>query len=77
MSAKVTIGRAQTCDWTVDDVYASPLHCSIYQDTHGVLWLRDEGTTNGTFLNESRVWADVPIRSGDRIRVGRTTLTVP
>lgn len=33
--------------------------------------VRDAGSTNGTFLNDERVTAPVPLRLGDRITLGR------
>jgi ATP/maltotriose-dependent transcriptional regulator MalT len=48
---------------------------------HGVLehfaagWcVTDLGSSNGTFLNGERIWAQQRLRHGDEIRVGRTRL---
>jgi hypothetical protein len=34
------------------------------------LWIKDLGSTNGTYLNERRVRSVQPVRDGDRIRLG-------
>jgi pSer/pThr/pTyr-binding forkhead associated (FHA) protein len=36
--------------------------------------VEDLGSTNGTYLNRSKVAAPVPIRKGDRLQVGKTVL---
>lgn len=82
-----TIGRASTderrhCDLTVDDEYASAPHAAIWPCGGG--WVvEDRGSSNGTWLNEtyshspaSRVYGPTPLAKGDKLRVGRTVLTV-
>jgi pSer/pThr/pTyr-binding forkhead associated (FHA) protein len=42
---------------------------------HGVdnrLGIEDLGSTNGTFVNETRITGIVPISPGDRVRFGNT-----
>jgi diguanylate cyclase (GGDEF)-like protein len=51
----------------VDNV--SRRHCSFLQKTDGV-FLRDNGSTNGTYLNNVEVRGETPLRSGDLIKVG-------
>jgi pSer/pThr/pTyr-binding forkhead associated (FHA) protein len=38
--------------------------------------VEDLGSTNGTYLNGRRILAAQRLRKGDKIRIGRTTLTV-
>lgn len=73
----LTIGRSPSCDFVVDDVYASQIHASLTQREDGSVWLRDEGSINGTKLNGQTVWGSARVYSGDVIRVGRTEVTVP
>lgn len=40
------------------------------------LWLEDLGSTNGTYLNEQRLFEPALLKSGDVIRVGATQLRV-
>lgn len=74
---RLTIGRNPSCDFVVDDEYASQIHASLTQREDGTVWLRDEGSINGTFLNGHTVWEATRVVSGDRIKVGRTEVIVP
>ncbi|MCX7324118.1 MAG: type VI secretion system-associated FHA domain protein TagH [Hyphomicrobiales bacterium] len=72
------IGRDQYLDWVLPDPtrFISGKHCEIrYRD--GQYWLTDV-STNGTFLNgsEFRVDGPRPLRSGDRIEIGRYIIAV-
>lgn len=68
-----TIGRSHSCDIVVDDPLASRHHATVEIGEHTVL--RDAGSFNGTFLNGERVPGDAPLRPGDLIGVGSSTLT--
>jgi FHA domain-containing protein len=70
----VTIGQAPTNDLPLpSDPAVSRLHAMLESLSSG--WcVRDLNSRNGTFVNGQRTWGDRPIRSGDEIRVGRTTL---
>ncbi len=57
------------------DPYASDFHARIDPDGDG--WtLVDEGSTNGTYLNQVRLTAPTPLRAGDQISFGRTSVEV-
>jgi CRP-like cAMP-binding protein len=51
-------------------------HAKIFPDGSRYLLVEDIGTTNGTFLNRTRLETGVPteIRSGDELRFGLVTL---
>jgi pSer/pThr/pTyr-binding forkhead associated (FHA) protein len=70
----LTIGRSSEADVSIPDKLASRVHCGIsFWDE--VYFLRDFKSRNGTFVNDRRI--DVArLKSGDRIRVGSTTLTL-
>ncbi len=34
-------------------------------------WIRDEGSVNGTFVNDQRVTSEHPLKHGDLVRVHR------
>ena len=72
---ELTVGRAAGCQISLDDTFASQLHARIFRK-EGKLYLEDLGSTNGTFLNRKKVTAPAPLRTGDRIQVGRTVLEV-
>ncbi len=71
----VTFGRHATATVVLTDPYASDFHARIDSDQDG--WtLTDEGSTNGTFLNQVRLTAPTPLRAGDQISFGRTSVEV-
>ena len=68
-----TAGRQGTLP--VGDEHASSHHAR-FQYAHSFWYVEDLGSTNGTFLNGRRILAAQRLRKGDKIRIGRTTLTV-
>lgn len=69
------IGRAAGNDLTLADDEVSRYHATVW--VHGgQVYIRDEHSTNGTWVNERRITAPTPLRPGDRIRLGRTVLEV-
>ncbi len=69
---KVTIGRNDTCDVTVEDDQASRIHCEITRGEEGFV-LADLGSSNGTQVN-GRPAKRYALRSGDTIGIGKATL---
>ena len=68
-----TIGRAVGADFIVDAALVSRVHCRLTALADGQLEVRDLDSTNGTFVNGSRV--DVTrLASGDKLQVGRVEL---
>ncbi len=71
------IGRDPQCQLRPASQSISKQHCLLIVRNKSV-FLKDFGSTNGTFLNEEQVEADVEIaiNSGDRVRVGPLDFTV-
>jgi len=71
----ITFGRTTASTWSFeDDGHMSSIHFEVENlGSHGEV--RDLGSTNGTWLNNVKV-AREPLREGDRIRAGKTVLTV-
>jgi pSer/pThr/pTyr-binding forkhead associated (FHA) protein len=69
------MGRAAGCSITVDDTYASQLHARLFQ-RDGALHVEDLGSTNGTYVNGRKVEAPMPVKPGDRVKVGATVFEV-
>jgi pSer/pThr/pTyr-binding forkhead associated (FHA) protein len=68
-----TIGRAAGADFIVDAALVSRVHCRVTVSADGDLEVKDLDSTNGTFVNGSRV-SIARLIPGDRIQVGRVEL---
>lgn len=66
------IGRSTEAIPITDDS-VSRRHAELTPDD-GRWWLRDLESTNGTFLNDQRIFERSPVGPGDQIRCGDTTL---
>jgi pSer/pThr/pTyr-binding forkhead associated (FHA) protein len=72
-STRLTIGRGEQADLCLSDSGLSRIHASLNRDNQRV-WVLDEGSTNGTFVNGQRVGASgMPLKDGDQISLGDTT----
>ena len=70
----VTVGRAASNDIRIaDDECASSRHARIEPRRDGV-WVEDIGSTNGTYVNGTRLARAQRLTGGDVIRVGETDL---
>ncbi len=68
----LTFGRAKDCDIPVNDRLASRQHATLEFNGQTCI-IYDEGSANGTFVNEQRVDAKgLPFKIGDRLRIGET-----
>ena len=73
-SAQLTIGRGNQNDIPIaTDEYASARHARFEPRQDGV-WVQDLGSTNGTFLNGTRLERPRRLAQGDIVRVGETDL---
>jgi pSer/pThr/pTyr-binding forkhead associated (FHA) protein len=71
---EVSIGRSDASSVALDDSGLSRRHTSFFRDGEDVLVV-DENSTNGTFLNDSRLsGAPVAVRDGDTVRLGTGTI---
>jgi predicted component of type VI protein secretion system len=63
------IGRDPQCQLRPASPAVSKQHCAVAV-RDGKVFVRDCGSTNGTFVNGEQVAADREVKSGDRLRVG-------
>jgi len=68
----ITIGRAAQNDLVIDEKHVSGHHAKI-SSNEGKFWVEDLGSTNGTFVNGTRVNAPTFLRVGDTIQLGTKT----
>jgi predicted component of type VI protein secretion system len=77
LEQELVIGRSTPGPGSLGgDGEISRVHARIYNDASGQLIAEDLGSTNGTFVNGNRISAATPLRAGDQVRVGQTTMTV-
>jgi ABC transport system ATP-binding/permease protein len=69
-----TIGRSTGAEFIVEAALVSRLHCRL---TAGAteLQVRDLDSTNGTFVNGTRV-TEATLKEGDRLGVGRVEFVI-
>jgi hypothetical protein len=75
LTDELTMGRATGCHITLDDTYVSQLHARVFR-RDGQILLEDLGSTNGTYVNRTKVTAPLVLRRGDRLQVGKTVMEV-
>lgn len=68
-------GRGEHCDFVINDTKMSRQHFSIGLDS-GKMCIQDLGSTNGTFVNGSRVQSLQVLHSGDKIFAGTSSITI-
>ncbi len=75
--AKIHIGRDADNDVVVDNKLASRHHAMI-QKIKNAYFIKDEDSTNGTFVNGVRIPAGkyVKLNRDDRITIGNMTLVI-
>lgn len=71
--AEVVMGRSTEAEFQIEDDGISRKHAKVLADGSGAFRLMDLGSTNGTFLNGSRV-DTAPLKDGDKIQIGSNTV---
>ena len=70
---RMSFGRGSEADYRFDDDGLSRLHSTVYRDETRV-WIVDENSTNGTFVNGEKVQlSGTPLNNGDSIKIGHYT----
>ncbi|HQU84578.1 MAG TPA: FHA domain-containing protein [Pyrinomonadaceae bacterium] len=72
-NGKISFGRGSEADFRFEDNGLSRLNSTIYRENDRV-WVVDENSTNGTFVNGVKVsGSGTPLNSGDTIKLGNST----
>jgi pSer/pThr/pTyr-binding forkhead associated (FHA) protein len=69
----ITIGRSADCTVVIDDDYASNHHARISPHESGWI-IEDLGSTNGTYVQRTRVTGAMTVPMGTPIRIGKTVM---
>ena len=72
-TARLIIGREQSCDIVLPDINASRTHAELRFEPQGVWSITDLGSTNGTRVNGHEVSSQT-LRPGDHLTIGMTNL---
>jgi hypothetical protein len=77
LADELTVGRAAGCAISMPgDTYVSSLHARVFRTNDGSVQVEDLGSTNGTFVNRTKVGAPVTLVAGDRLQIGNTVFEV-
>ncbi|MFN5417599.1 MAG: FHA domain-containing protein, partial [Flavobacteriia bacterium] len=63
-SSSFIIGRDKSCDVTIDDSSISKQHAQLLIDKENNIYITDYNSTNGVYINNTRISPSVPTRIG-------------
>lgn len=69
-----TVGRHPNAGIFLDDATVSRQHAEFLRKDGG-LYIRDLGSLNGTYVNRKPVDAEVRLRTGDELQIGKFKMT--
>jgi len=69
------VGRDPQCQLRPASPLISKRHCALIQ-RDGKAFIRDFGSTNGTYVNDERVEGERELRHGDQLKIGPIHFTV-
>jgi pSer/pThr/pTyr-binding forkhead associated (FHA) protein len=69
------IGRDPSCQLRPASEVVSKRHCAVLV-RDGKIWVRDFGSTNGTFVNGQQIAEEVEVKDGDHLKVGPLEFTL-
>lgn len=68
-----SLGRSSACTVVIPDERASRRHAFIHCQGEDEYWLVDQGSSNGTYVNDKRIHQPTPLTDGDRVAIVGTT----
>lgn len=72
-NSPITVGRAADSTLVLNDDYSSSRHARFFP-SDGQWIVEDQGSTNGTWIDRTRITGPTVLRVGSKVRIGRTTL---
>lgn len=72
---KTVVGRSSSCDLTLPDKQMSGKHGSFELNAQGQLLYTDLDSTNGSFLNNSKIHKTV-VKVNETLKLGNTTVII-
>lgn len=72
---EVILGRDPACDFPLNEKTISIRHCKLsFHDKQW--WVEDLDSTNGSFLNGSRITTPVVLTNHDDLRLGKNSVSI-
>ena len=75
IASRTIIGTARDCQIVLQDPTVSDAHAQITRHAHSI-YIRDLGSTSGTWVNQRPVSTPIELKNGDQVRIGQTTFVV-
>lgn len=72
---KIVLGRSSSCDYKIEDSKISGKHCTFESTQKGEVIFTDLESTNGSFLNNSKISKTI-VKINDVIKIGGTTIRI-
>jgi pSer/pThr/pTyr-binding forkhead associated (FHA) protein len=70
---EITVGRTSLARIVIDDAKLSRVHATIWREEGDVVWIQDENSTNGTYVNGERIAGERKLSDRDEILLGSET----
>ncbi|MCC6573912.1 MAG: FHA domain-containing protein [Planctomycetes bacterium] len=68
------LGRLPKADVQLRDMSVSRLHTQVFMDSRGNAFVRDLGSSGGTFVNDQQLRGTRRLKDGARVRIGQARL---
>lgn len=75
VEGEMKLGRDPTCQINIPDARISRIHATLHVKDN-FLYVKDEGSSNGTYINGIRINKPTLLQHGDQLQVGSTKLKV-
>jgi cell division septation protein DedD len=75
VTEEIKIGRSKSCRISLQDAQVSRHHATVWVES-GKLYIMDENSSNGTFVNDVRIGGAVELKDGDKIKTGNMVIIV-
>jgi hypothetical protein len=72
LDVEITVGRTTQAHIAIDDAQLSRVHATIWRE-YDEIWIADENSTNGTFVNGEKVFGERKLSHRDEILLGTDT----
>jgi pSer/pThr/pTyr-binding forkhead associated (FHA) protein len=72
---ELSVGRDPACVLRLDDPKVSRRHATFAPAGPGIV-IRDDGSLNGTWVNDGRIAGERALVAGDRVRIGGSEFLV-